>query len=49
MALPQIYCSGCSRQIKNGQKFHKERGANMNVKLCTHCFQDLSCGTVPEV
>jgi len=49
MALPQIYCSGCSRQIKNGQKFHKERGANMNVKLCTHCFQDLSCGTVPEL
>lgn len=49
MALPQIYCSGCSRLIKNGHKYHKERIQTDNVKLCHGCFQDVTAGQTLEL
>ena len=41
MVLPQLWCSGCAKIIKNGQKYHKDQGQRLNIKLCTDCYRDL--------
>ena len=48
MALPQLWCSGCNRQVKSGEKFWKDRGQRLNLKLCKTCYSGIATGDKPE-
>ena len=37
MALPQLWCSGCNKQIRSGTHYYKESGERLNIKLCKEC------------
>ena len=41
MALPQLWCSGCGKQIKTGQHYHKDTGQRLSIKLCKACYEGL--------
>ncbi|KAL1528750.1 hypothetical protein AB1Y20_010082 [Prymnesium parvum] len=43
-ALPQLRCSNCEKQIKNGNNYYRDRDLSRRIKLCQGCFSDLAAG-----
>ena len=48
MALPQLFCSGCNRQVKSGTTYYKDKGQRLNIKLCKQCYDGIPRGERPE-
>ena len=48
MALPQLWCSGCNKQIRSGTHYYKESGERLNIKLCKACYEGIPQGEKPE-